>query len=471
MDQKPHKRLPPFPRLGGRLHIFPAFIPMVELLPWLLTAVGALAGATQVAFWRRHSKRISAIAIVCFVAAAGIYGWGYMHRPTVEEGTRLIAAADLPPVKTFAALTPAGADPVYTEFSKIWSVKTKDEPLSGPVFTGDRILFGTYEGRIEARARKDGALLWSMTKHEPIFTNPVTADGKTAFIGEGLHTAPAAALTAFDVATGKPLWGRQFRSHLESAVTLDAAHNRLWTCAGSQGIWSIDTRNGNVLWHNPVGHIDATPLLEGGTLYASAQPDESKVGAEFFALDPDTGKAAWKLTLPGNTMGSPQAGPSDTLLLTTAIGQVGPQVATDRGWSHAVTKSGKLLWTAALPGLPLPEAGVLRARNLVIHTLKTGEIVALNTADGKIVWHVPLGKEFDAPATLRDDTVPPLLAALTTDGIVSIMNAEDGTEIRRFNVGKGAYVPPAFDGDILYITTPHGVAAYGGVHLLTRGSK
>ncbi len=471
MERQPHRRLPPFPRLGGRLHIFPAFIPMVELLPWLLTAVGALAGASQIAFWRKHRRRISAIALACFVAAGGIYGWGYLHRPTVEEGTRLIAAADLPAVRGYAPLQPSGADPLYDSFSRLWSVRTKDEPLSGPVFVGDRILFGTYEGRIEARARKGGALLWAMTKHEPVFTNPVTADGKTAFIGEGLHTAPAAAMTAFDIATGKSLWGRQFRSHLESAVTLDAAHNRLWTCAGSQGIWSLDTRNGDVLWHNPVGHIDATPLLLDGRLYASAQPDEARVGAEVFALDADSGKAIWKLALPGNTMGSPQEGPANTLLLTTAIGQVGPQVATDRGWSHAVDKAGKLLWTVALPGLPLPEAAVLKDKGLVIHTLKTGEIVALHTQDGSVAWHVTLGKEFDAPATLRADTVPPLLAAMTVEGTVSLMNAEDGTEIRRLNMGQGGYVPPAFNGDILYLTTPHGIAAYGGVHLLTRGPK
>ena len=104
MDRQPHRRLPPFPRLGGRLHIFPAFIPMVELLPWLLTAVGALAGASQIAFWKRHRKRISAIALACFIGAAGIYGWGYLHRPTAEEGTlSVMVGADQ---STFVKLKP-----------------------------------------------------------------------------------------------------------------------------------------------------------------------------------------------------------------------------------------------------------------------------------------------------------------------------------------------------------------------------
>jgi len=461
-------KLPPFPRLGGRLYIFPAFIPMVELVPWLLTAVGALAGATQLAFWQRHRRVVRLITAACFALAAAVYFWGAAHRPTEAEGSRLVTAADLPKLVAGTPPHTAAASVESEALKALWSVDLPDEPLSEPVFSDGLMLIGTFGGVLEARDETDGHVVWSFKKHEPIFTNVSVAAGQ-GFIGEGLHTAPAAALTAFALPSGQLLWERQFRSHVEAPATLDAPHRRLWTCAGSEGLWSLDMRDGAVLWHAALGHIDATPLYNEGddALYISAQPDEHKVGAVLMALDPDTGAKRWQLPLPGNTMGSPQRGPGGNIFVTTAIGQVGPKVASDAGWSHALSATGKLLWTVPLPGLALPEPLLLPVQGLVIHTLKTGEIVALRMADGSIAWRVKLGDEFDAPASLRPGKTP-LLAALTASGTLALLHAEDGTEIRRMNATQGGYVPPVFRNDMLYVTTPRRMTAYGGLHLLTR---
>lgn len=462
----------PFPRLAGRLHIFPALIPLAEILPWLLTAIGAAAGAMQLAFWQRHRKKVLAFAVFCFLGAGGVYAWSESNKPSVEEGSRLLADADMSQV-THVQDVPVAKTPLdkkHDAFEALWTVKTKNESLATPVISGDIMLVGTFAGTIDARARTNGDLLWSLKKHEPVFTNTVIAKG-VAYVGEGLHTAPAAALTAFSVKDGKPVWERQFRSHIESDALLDASHNRLFTPAGAEGLWSLAMDDGGVLWRAKVGHTDATPLLLDGMLYISAQPEEGKVGAALSALDPDDGDVSWKTALPGNTMGSPREGPEGALLLSTAIGQVGPPQPDDRGWSHAVSRKGKVLWSVDLPGLPLPEAAILPQAGLVIHTLKTGEVVALHTKDGTQAWRVKMGEAIYAPSSLRADVVPPLLATITKEGAVVLTNAEDGTEIRRFNVKKGGYAAPVFYDDMLYITSPKSITAYGGVNLLARERK
>lgn len=461
------KTVPPFPRLSGRLYIFPALIPMVEILPWLLTAVGAVAGASQAAFWSRHRRKIFGFAAVCFIAAGATVVWSHTQKPSEAEGSRLLAAADMSKLEKLVDAA-VSADKTYESFSELWSVKTKNETLASPVIAGDLILLGTFEATLDAHARADGKLAWSLKKKEPIFTNAAVLKDM-AFVGEGLHTAPAASLTAFSLPDGKPVWERQFRSHVESQTMLDAANRRLFTCAGEEGIWALDMKDGAVLWRNKIGHTDATPLLHDDHLYISAQPDEKKVGAELSSLGPDDGDIEWKTTLPGNTMGSPQMGGTDRILLTTAVGQVGPQKADDKGWSHAVGTDGKIIWSVDLPGMPLPEAAVLADKGIVIHTLKSGDLIALNIKDGSRVWHVKQGKEFLAPAGLRAGSTPPLLAGMTSDGVISIRNAEDGTEIRRIKKPQGGYAAPVFDRDVLYVTTPHDITAYGGVHLLTRG--
>jgi outer membrane protein assembly factor BamB len=461
---------PSFPRLSGRLHIFPAFIPMIELLPWLLGLVGATAGAARFAFLKEHKKAINIVMAISFVAATGIYFYGETQKPSEAEGSRMVAEADLPKLKEFTAPASVTAGKVYDDFAPVWSVTVKNEPLAWPVVSGDVFMVGTFKGTIDAYARADGKLAWSLQKKEPIFTNILPA-GNVGYVGEGLHTAPAAALTAVSLPDGKPLWERQFRSHVESAPAIDEAGHRLWTPVGEEGVYALDTRDGSVLWSKKIGHTDATPLLLDGRLYVSAQPEDGATKAALSSVNPDDGAVDWAVNLPGGTMGSPAEGADGVILLTTAIGQVGPQKDTDKGWSHAISKDGKTLWTVELPGMPVPEPVSLKAKGLVIHTLKTGEIVALNAKDGTQAWHVKVGKEYHAPSSLRDDTVPPLLASITADGIVTLLNAEDGTEIRRFNVKQGGYAAPVFDGDVLYVTTPRSITAYGGVHLLTRGSK
>lgn len=466
-------KLPPFPRLSGRLHIFPALIPLAQILPWLLMAVGAAASATQVAFWQRHRKVIFSFAAFCFVAAAGVYLWNETRRPGEVEGSRPVASSEFSVLKNISAAVPYTAKK-YEAFGQIWSVSTKSESLAMPVIAGDLMLIGTFDGTIDAHNRADGKLVWSLKKKEPVFTNP-SVSGKMVFVGEGLHTAPAATLTAFSLPDGKPVWERQFRSHVESAAALDPENNRLWTPAGEESVWALRMDDGAVLWRQKIGHTDATPLYLDGKLYTSTQPFEKEKTAtpetRLSRHDPDTGETEWQVKLDGNSMGSPQPGPKGVILLTSAIGQVGPAVETDQGWSHAVSTDGKKLWSVKLPGLPLPEAAVLQDAGIVIHTLKTGAIIALNALDGSTVWEVKIGKEFLAPATLRATGNPPLLASITKDGTVSIMNALDGIEIRRLNMRQGGYVPPVFDNDVLYITTPRGISAYGGVHLFTRGSN
>ena len=461
----------PFPRLSGRLFIFPALIPMMELIPWLLGLVGVTATLTPLTMWRHHRKAFLMVAGICFLGALGVWGWKEAHIPTEEEGSRLLAEADWP------KLTVQGAAPAthveqkqYDAFAQLWTAPLKNEPLAGPTVAGDLLLLGTFAATVDAISRVDGKPVWSLKKHEPVFTNPVATPDR-AYLGEGLHTAISAGITATSLPDGKVLWERQFLSHVESSPLVHDAENRLWAGAGDESLWCLDTRDGHAIWRDKIGHIDATPFIRDGVMYVISWPDAKVHETKLFAVDPEDGTVKWGTPLTGDIMGSPQPGPDGDILVTTAIGQVGPLVSTDKGWAHAVGADGKLLWTVELPSISLPEQAVLPAKGIAIHTLKTGELLALNIKDGSKAWSVKLGKAFDTPATLRADTVPPLLAAITSEGTVSIMNAEDGTEIRRFAVKQGGYAAPAFDGDVLYITTPREIMAYGGVHLLTRGAK
>jgi outer membrane protein assembly factor BamB len=463
----------------GRFYFFPAFLPLIEILPWLLTAVGALAGSTQ--FFRKNKKKsvILGVALLCFLTAAGIIGWQYWRNPTAEQGSQMTAQNALPRLETLKPPPPVTGVDNGEAFTLVWSQKTATESLATPVRAGNYLLFGDFKGHVEARETAGGNVIWRLYKSQPIFT-AVTVTADRAYIGEGLHTAITSALTAVSLPDGKPLWQREFLGHLEAPPAVRAATHQLWESAGPQGVWALDTETGAVLWRAKIGHTDSTPLLLNDFLYVSAQPDDAVKETLLYQMNPDTGKTLWSVKLQGASMGSPlpaaggspliAAGGSpliaagdSVIYLMTAIGQVGPQQASDRGWSHAVTTAGKILWSVPLPNMALPESAIDSKNGLVIHTLKSGAVIALHMQDGSTAWKVKLADKIYAAATLISETAIPYVAVIAVDGMVHILRASDGTEVLQFKLEQGGYVSPLYSQDMFYLTTPKNIFAYRGL--------
>ena len=468
------KKRPVMPRksLRGRLYIFPALLPLIEILPWFLTAVGAIASAIQ-AVRRRFRGSVDPEALIfamsCFVLAAGLVFWQYMHRPSEEEGSCMVEQADLPRLELLGVGGSGQATENFSSFERLWFQAVQREPTTSSLVIADGLLLvGNIKGSMNAYDAATGEPVWVLHLREPMFANALVLKDR-AFIAEGMHVSNASSLTAIDFPAGNPLWQRQFRNHTEAAPAVSKERHQLWLANGSEGLWALDSRDGSVLWRKKIGHLDLTPLFAGDVLYAPAQPDEAVMETSFFALDPDNGKELWQVKLPGHPMASPQLSSQQAdILLTTATGQVGVRRAQDKGWAHAITQQGKILWSVELPGEPLPEEVILQSAGLVYHALKTGELVALHVNDGSMAWSAKIGEALNGAAGLSNDASRPLIAAVATDGRASVRNAIDGSEIIGFDVGSGGYTAPLFDGDILYIATPTSISAYGGVGALLK---
>jgi outer membrane protein assembly factor BamB len=286
-------------------------------------------------------------------------------------------------------------------------------------------------------------------------------EGNLAYVGEGHHTSPASVLTAFSLPDGAALWERKFRSHIESSVVTDAAKQRVYLSAGETGIWALHSQSGESLWHSAIGHSDITPVLLNSIVFTAAQLKENIDGSAFFMLSAETGATLSSHPLPGNPMGSMLADEKGNLFVATAIGQVGVTRATDAGWAHSFSPQGTLLWSVKLPAMPLPEGLYVQNASVVVYTLSNGSIIALNTQDGSTAWRSSIGEALQTDATLIP-SAKPRLAAVSMEGIVTILDAKTGEEKRRFAVEEGASYP-LFHQDILYISTPYNIRAYSGV--------
>jgi outer membrane protein assembly factor BamB len=235
--------------------------------------------------------------------------------------------------------------------------------------------------------------------------------------------------------------------------------------------------DGAVLWHAPLGHIDARGFLHGEKFYIPANTDEKNDETFLFALDAATGKELWRVPQPGKPWGSPVvARDGKTILSNTADGQIGVERDSDKGWAHAVTTDGKTVWQAELPNMALQPSVYIPRLDLFIHTTKDGQITALRVADGTVAWQVDAGDEFQAPATIVfDDGNVALLAALDFKGRLTVLNSATGAV--HFTAQSGpesaaqSTSSPIAAGDVMYVADAYGITAYGGLVALARAPQ
>lgn len=446
-------------------HIFPAMIPLIEILPWVLGLIGGAAGVTEFLrekIWHKPRVRwLTVTASLFLLVGIGIFAV-HQYRLPAKDTSLSVAPEAFSSLTTHPRITSQITPTAPSEFGLIWHQPAAGMLMGNAALTKDLLFVGTLDKKLEARSRIDGQRVWTLQKKEPVFTSALIVDD-IGLIGEGLHTAPSATITAFTPETGKPLWERAFRSHVETAPAYDPDSGLIFQAAGAEGIWAIELKTGKVDWHVALGHIDVAPLYEDGDLYVPAKLLEDKDGSAVFKLDADDGDLIWQTPVAGNPMGNILDAGQGNIILATAVGQVGLNKQTDKGWVHGLDRKGKLLWTTELRAMPLPEGNISKALNLAYFTLKNGDLIALDTRTGKEVWSASYGGEFQSDAALYEDGPTPLIAAVTKDGFVGIRNAADGKPLKGFKTAGGAYSSPLFADDTLYIFEAYGYSAYGPV--------
>ncbi len=87
-------------------------------------------------------------------------------------------------------------------------------------------------------------------------------------------------------------------------------------------------------------------------------------------------------------------------------------------------------------------------------------MIAVDTHDGHMLWTKNFGTEFKTDVALFEDGIKTLVIGHTTDGMVHVVDAGNGHEIQKMNVGTGSYSAPLYADGRLYITTPHSIYAY-----------
>ena len=322
--------------------------------------------------------------------------------------------------------------------------------LAPPLLVDDLVVVRQLSGRVEARRRSTGVVLWerdlaiSRASDAPVRVGDVV-----------LVNGPT--LVALDVHTGSVRWQRASAQFLTTAAA--ASDGDVAFFPDLSTLFALEGDTGRERWRADLDGVVSHPLVAGELVLVNVRTLDilgaPLTGGEIVALERATGAVRWRAGMP--------APPS--LEPTSAFGDV----ATDRavfltrdGQLRALRLSdGQLLWSRRVVSFGAPRPLVDGDQVLVPE--EAGSLSARDLASGALRWtrgiRPALGGELGTSAAA--------LSVVRCGGRVCVVDgnvvelARDGTLLQETPARFTA--PPAID--------EHGVAYGGAVRVETLGSR
>ena len=349
--------------------------------------------------------------------------------------------------------------------SLAWRSMNKDHIspayASSPAIVGDRVFVGLAEqsvfsatGRVLCFDLATGKQSWEAETRYPVFSSPSVSGGKV-FVGEGFHQDSDCSLYAFAAASGKKLWSFTTGSHLESSPHI--ADGRVFFGAGDDGVYCLDSADGRKLWHQGGLHVDISPLLSGGLVYAGSGYGK----LEAFALDGRSGAFAWRTPVKLPAWGAPVR-LGNRIVYGLGNGNFTESAQKPAGAVLCLSAAtGKLAWRTELPDGVL--TAVVAGRKALFVGCRDGRVYSLDPASGELLWSAACGAGAVVSSPLLDSEERALVVA-STGGLLHGLAPASGRrlwslELRKLpgeEEGPQVYSSPAAGGGRLVLGTMSG---------------
>ena len=276
--------------------------------------------------------------------------------------------------------------------------------------------------------------------------------GKRPTRGPGLNT-----IYALDRTTGKELWA--YHTPGEGMPTPVYKDGFLYEGTGDGHIYKLAADTGTLVWKADIASFDSMSSLVEGSGYVFAGGTDPNF---FYAVDENTGKIAWKMTIPdmvatgiGDCTPAYQAGVV-VQEVTVSSGDASKPVANVLLALDA--KSGKIIWQKRFPNGSVPPA-MKTATPIIVDGVVyegspvSGEYYALNLKDGNQLWSLHIGSQIRAGAAVQNGIAYLPYRA----GDIAAIQIKDGKRVGVKHIG-GAFGPssPVIVGGTLYVSNVYG---------------
>lgn len=258
-----------------------------------------------------------------------------------------------------------------------------------PAVAGGVVYIGAYDGALYAYDLESGALLFRTPIGDSIGSSPVVHDGKV-YVSVETHV-PTGIMAIVDAKSGAILWRDDgLRDHPHSSVALDLERNVMVVGdnSGDLTAWSIDPPARK--WVMQTGGAIKGPILvhDGAAFFGSWD-------RHLYAVDLETGKPRWKVTVEGRAMSGAALSPSLGLVY----------MGSHDGTLYALdARSGRVAWTFETEGLVISSPVV--AGDRVLFGSHDGHLYIVDAGTGAEVYRFKArGEVSSSPALLGDRIV------------------------------------------------------------------
>lgn len=240
----------------------------------------------------------------------------------------------------------------------VWRYGTGDGVGASPFCTSGKVIGANYSGDVVCLDLETGNKLWTFAARDKIVSSP-RARGNMVLIATMQGN-----LMALDLKDGRRLWAKKIGTEVWATPTIGKDYIIAATTDGS--LVKLNHK-GDVIWSaKPGGGIRSTPLcLEDEDLVVFGTKDKYLYGYSLSG-----GDLMWRFMC-GGEVNAPPAKAGSSIL-----------VGSDDGNLYAVSRTGQLVWRAALQGTILSKPCVNGETAFV--TAYNSKIFAIDTRSGEI---------------------------------------------------------------------------------------
>ncbi len=337
--------------------------------------------------------------------------------------------------KTFAFYTENGDYP-----KAVWRFNAADEILSKPAYNGDKLFFGTGQGKFYALNSNTGDIAWKLTCDGAIYSSPAVS-GEKVYVGTN-----SGSLYAVNCADGSIEWQYQQNKSMQSGIFVK--DSLIYLGAGNE-LLAINKKKGELSWSfSTGGMIESRPAIAGDKIVCTAW--DTKV----YCINRLTGEENWNWGYQSSMYYAPGAG--WPVIMNDLVFVVDPS----KQMSCLSLSNGHEQWTSK-ETLVWDSIGKNEKNSQVYVRSLDGNLYAFEpTAERNVLWKAPAEFGFDAKPSMPFGKLGAVFAGGSSGNVVSVSQATGNVKwiYHTANTLVNSVTPK--DGVSAYMTCLDGTVAY-----------
>ncbi len=359
-------------------------------------------------------------------------------------------------------------------FKKKWKIDTdqsiddKNPYLPDPLYFASYIYLLNTNGYLFKIDSSDGKLVWKKQifndLEDTIVGTPAIAGIKNKNNTVTLYAHNGSReLLAINGVDGTVIWQKKNELPFRGGIT--SYKNYLFISDFDGNFLSINNRNGILLWNVFLGS-------EYNSVYTTARPLVVKnkiivpgTGGTFFVIAINTGEVLWSENISSNKQ-LPILFHSGDIVANPIYYKGNLFLVSQSGFTAAFNlKTSKKIWDIPIGGFETP---TISGKTIFIMG-NLGLLAAVDTDTGKLRWQKQYPSYINEKSFFSDKEIsvykgPSLvdskLLITNQKGTISIVNANNGSEIDTLNLDELSLSPIPVDGNLLFLTAKGSLLAY-----------